>query len=188
MVDETSDVSKHKQVVICIHWVSKTFQVHEDFIGLYKIDQVYAGTLVFVIKDTLLRLNLSLNKIKGQCYDGAASMAGIRSGVAKQFLGEEPKAIYTHCHSYVFNLACSDAVKQYRLIKNALGTTYELIKPLKNSPRRDACFKKSLKTEASLIHLKFEPSVQPIGDSLSLKVCLIIMKYIVSSSMNALNL
>lgn len=180
MVDETTVISKHEQVVICIHRVSKTFQVHEDFIGIYKVDQVDAGTLVFVIKDTLLRLNLSLNKIRGQCYDGAASMAGIRSGVAKQLLGKEPKAIYTHCHSYVFNLACSNAVKQYKLIKNALGTTYELIKPLKNSPRRDTCLKK---TEAALIHLKFEPSVQPIGDSLSQKVCLIIMKYLMSSTL-----
>ena len=148
MVGETTDVSKHEQVVICIHWVSKTFQVHEDFIGLYKVDQVDAGTLVFVIKNTFLRLNLSLNKIGGQCYDGAASMTGIRSGVAKQLLGKEPKAIYTLCYGHVFNLTCSDAVKQRTLTKNALGATYELLKPLKNSPRRDACFE-SLKTEAA---------------------------------------
>ena len=74
MVDETTDVSNREQVVICIRWVSKNFDVHEDFIGLYKVDQIDAGTLVYVIKDTLLRLNLSLTRIRGQCYDGAASM------------------------------------------------------------------------------------------------------------------
>ena len=45
-----------------------------------------------MIKDTLLRLNLSLTRVRGQCYDRAANMAGIRSGVAKQLL-EEPRAV-----------------------------------------------------------------------------------------------
>ena len=146
MVDETTDVSNREQVVICIRWVSKTFDVHEDFIGLYNVDQIDAGTLVHVIKDTLLRLNLSLTRIKGQCYDGAASMAGIRSGVAKQLLDEEPRAIYTHCYGHALNLACGDAIKQCGLIKDALDITHELIKLLKNSPRRDSCFE-TLKAE-----------------------------------------
>ena len=131
MVDETTNVSNHEQVVICIRWVSKTSDVHEDFIGLYKVDQIDAGTLVHVIKDTLLRLNLSLTRIRGQCYDGDASMAGIRSVVAKQLLDE---------------LACGDAIKQCGLIKDALDITHELIKLLKNSPRRDSCFE-TLKVE-----------------------------------------
>lgn len=41
-----------------------------------------------VIKDVLLRLNLTLTKVRGQCYDGAANMAGPRSGVAKQLRNE----------------------------------------------------------------------------------------------------
>ena len=146
MVDETTDVSNREQVVICIRWVSKIFDVHEDFIGLYKVDQIDAGTLVYVIKDTLLRLNLSLTRIRGQCYDGAASMAGIRSGVAKQLLDEEPRALYTHCYGHALNLACGDAIKQCGLIKDALDITHELIKLLKKSPRRDSCFE-TLKTE-----------------------------------------
>ena len=127
MVDETTDVLNREQVVICIRWVSKTFDVHEDFIGLYKVDQIDAGTLVHVInlKDTLLRLNLSLIRIRGQCHDGAASMAGIRSGVAKELLDEEPRAVYTHCHGDALNLACGDAIKQCGLIKDALDITDE---------------------------------------------------------------
>jgi len=146
MVDETTDVSNREQVVLCIRWVSKDFEVHEDFIGLYKVDQIDARTLVFVIKDVLLRLNLSLSNIRGQCYDGAACMAGIRSAVAKQFLDEEPRAVYTHCYGHALNLACGDTIKQCSLIKDTLDTTHELIKLLKKSPRRDSCFE-TLKTE-----------------------------------------
>ena len=141
MIDETTDVSNHEQVVLCICWVSnQSFDVHEDFIGLYKVDKIDADSLVFVIKDTLLRLNLSLSNIRGRCYDGAAAMAGIRTGVAKQLLDEEPRAVYTHCYGHALNLACGDAIKQCSLIKDALDTTRELIKLLKNSPRRDTCF------------------------------------------------
>ena len=81
-----------------------------------------------------------------QCYDGAASMAGIRSGVARQLLDEEPRAVYTHCYGHALNLACGDTIKQCGLIKDALDITHELIKLLKKSPRRDACFE-TLKTE-----------------------------------------
>ena len=143
MVDETTNVSNREQVVLCICWISENFEVHEDSIGLYKVDKIDADTL---IKDVLLRLNLALTKIRGQCYDGAACMAGIRSGVAKQLLDEEPRAVYTHCYGHAPNLACSDAIKQCSLIKDTLDTTHELIKLLKESPRRDSCFE-TLKTE-----------------------------------------
>ena len=63
-----------------------------------------------VIKDTLLRMNLILGKVRGQCYDGVASMAGAISGVAKQHADEEPRAVFAHCYSHSLNLACGDAI------------------------------------------------------------------------------
>ena len=64
-----------------------------------------AGTIVHVIKDALVRMDLRLNKYPGQCYDSASNMSGPRSGVAKQLLDEEPHALYLHCHCYALNLA-----------------------------------------------------------------------------------
>ena len=72
------------QVVIVLQWVDDELNVHEEFIGLYEVPSIEASSLVFVIKDTLLRMNLTLAKACGQCYDGASNMCGIRSGVAKQ--------------------------------------------------------------------------------------------------------
>lgn len=146
MADETADVSNREQVVICIRWVSDNFAVHEEFIGMYVVDKIDAKTLVTTIKDVMCRLNIPLIKLRGQCYDGAASMAGSRSGVAKMILDEEPRALYTHCYGHALNLACSDTVKQCKIMKDALDVAYELIKLIKKSPRRDACFTR-LKTE-----------------------------------------
>ena len=73
MFDKTTDISNHEQVVVCMRWVSANFEIQEDFIGLSQIDQIDTGTLVAVIKHIFLRMNISLNKLRGQCYDGAAT-------------------------------------------------------------------------------------------------------------------
>ena len=102
-----------------------------------------------VIKDVIQRLNLSLNKVRGQCYDGAATMAGARSGVSTKLLSEEPRALYTHCYGHTLNLACADTVKQCKLMRDSLDTTYEITKLVKKSPKRDACLQQ-LKAEAAI--------------------------------------
>ena len=140
MVDETADVSNREQVVICIRWVSSNFEVHEEFMGLYPVDKIDATTLVTVIKDVLCRLSIPLSSLRGQCYDGAASMAGSRSGVARLIMDIEPRALYTHCYGHALNLACNDTVKQCKTMKDTLDVAYKLIKLVKKSLRRDACF------------------------------------------------
>jgi len=49
---------------------------------------------------------------------------------------------YTHCYGHALSLACGDAVKNYRIMKDALDTSYELIKLVKKSPRHDALLQK----------------------------------------------
>ena len=53
-----------EQFVICLRWVNDKFGVHEEFIGLYEIDNLTANTLVAAIKDTLLHMNLNLSRCR----------------------------------------------------------------------------------------------------------------------------
>ena len=76
MVDETADISNQEHMVVCIRWVTSKFKVHEEFIGMYGVNKTDSSTILSVIKEVLQQLNLSLNKLSGQCYDGAGSMAG----------------------------------------------------------------------------------------------------------------
>ena len=140
MVDETPDVANKEQVVICLRWVDNDFEVHEEFIGLYTTATTTADELVRIIKDALLRMNLSLSKVRGQCYDGAASMSGGHRGVATQLMKEEPRALYTHCYGHALNLACSDTIKNISLMRDALDNTKEITKLIKNSPKRGKQF------------------------------------------------
>ncbi|XP_011408542.1 PREDICTED: uncharacterized protein LOC105315551, partial [Amphimedon queenslandica] len=91
MADETTDATNNEQVTLIIRWVTQELEVHEEFLG-YLVGKIDSNTLTAVIKDVLLRANLSIHKLRGQCYDGASSMSGSKSGAAKQICDIEPRA------------------------------------------------------------------------------------------------
>ena len=68
---------------------------------MYSVDKIDAATLVHVIR----YLNLKLEDCRGQCYDGAANMCDIRSGVATQLSAKEPRALFTHCYGHNLDIA-----------------------------------------------------------------------------------
>ena len=45
---------------------------------LYALPNVTAATIVPAIQDTLAQLNLALNKARGQYYNGASTMRGLK--------------------------------------------------------------------------------------------------------------
>ena len=142
MVDECTDSSNHEQPAVCFRSVSKDLKVNEDFLGLYEIPDIAANTIVSVITDTLVRMNLTFFGCRGQCYDGAKNMAGERSGLAKQIAGKEKRALFCHCYGHSLNLAVSDAIKKCKIMADALDTTFEISKLIKYSPKRNAMFDK----------------------------------------------
>ena len=154
MIDETTDVTNQEQVTIVLRRIDDTFETCEEFIGLYTVSSIEAACLTEVIKDTMIRLNLSMEKLRGQCYDGCSTMSGIRTGVAKRISDEEPRAVFTHCYGHSLNVACSDTVKKSKLLKQALETTQEITKLIKFSPRRDAIFKKLKSDNESMFESK----------------------------------
>jgi len=149
MADEvTNSSNKERQFMVCIHWINKDLQAHEDFIGIHHVDTIEANTLVERLKDTLLRVNLSIHDCCGQSYDGASNMCGAKNGVSTQILVEEPHATFIHCCGHALNLATADVVRNVKCLKSTLDTTLEVSKLLKYSPRRGGIFEK-LKCEIS---------------------------------------
>jgi len=76
---------------------------------------------------------LDIHRIHGQCYDGASTMSGIKSEVAKLFTDMEASTIYTHCYGHALNLTASDAIKRCNMMKNTLDAVHEVCKLLKSS-------------------------------------------------------
>ena len=87
-------------------------------IGLYKIDDISANTIVVVIKDAVIRMNLFISSCRGQCYDGASNISGTRSGVTKQLQDDEPLALFMRCYGHALNLAAGDSISKCKV-----GTT-----------------------------------------------------------------
>ncbi len=140
MADECTDSANKEQVVICLRWVDHKLEVHEDFIGLYNVPDISANTIFSVITDCLLRMNLQWNRCRGQCFDGAANMTGIRNGVATKILQLESRALFTHCYGHSLNLAVCDTIKNSKVARDALDTSFEITKLIKFSPKREAMF------------------------------------------------
>ena len=159
MVDETTDVTNKEQVTVVMRRIDEKFEVFEEFLGLYSVSSIDAASLFSVIRDTLVRLNLPLIKIRGQCYDGCITMSGSRSGVAKRVKDEEPRAVFTHCYSHSLNLAANDSVKKSNFMNRALETTHEITKLIKLSPKRDAIFHQ-MKFESDLSSDTHSPGIR----------------------------
>ena len=79
------------------------FEMFEDFVGLYQVESTEAEKIYGVITDVLLRLNLAVSKVRGQCYDGASAMSGAKSGVVARVHAVEPRAVFTHCYGHALN-------------------------------------------------------------------------------------
>ena len=124
MMDETTDISNQEQVTIVMRRIDENFVASEEFLGLYTVSKIDASTLFTVIKDVMIRFNLPLSKLRGQCYDGCSTMSGSKSGVAKRIMDEEPRAVFTHCYCHSLNLAAGDSVKKSQLLKSALETDH----------------------------------------------------------------
>ena len=87
MTDQVTDCSKKEQFFICFRWVDKGFDTHEDLEFTMSIT-LKPDTSVTVIKDVLIRLNIPLSDARGQCYDGAKNMCGIKNVVSNKMLSE----------------------------------------------------------------------------------------------------
>ena len=121
IADEYTDVGNQEQLTICLRWVDDQLEAYEDFLGFYNIPNIQSSTIVPVIKDALIRLQLSLSNCRGQCYDGASNMLGKRSGVAKQIQECQSKAHITHCHGHCLALSVKDATKNSKILSDTMS-------------------------------------------------------------------
>ena len=95
--------------------------------------------------------------MQGHCYDGASTMAGEKSGVAKAITDLEHKALYAHCYSHALNLVAQDTIKHVKTMQDTLDTTYEITKLIKKSPNVRKCSKKLLMKSIMILLISMHP-------------------------------
>ncbi|XP_026821283.1 zinc finger MYM-type protein 1-like [Rhopalosiphum maidis] len=142
IVDETQDLSRHEQVAIIIRYATKDLSPAEVFLGFYKTENTDGETLSMLIKSTLVSHGLKIENLRGQCYDGAASMRGSYKGVQARIKEENHLAMYIHCNAHILNLCLIDLAKQVSYVRNVFGTLNTLHNFIGASSKRHAIFEK----------------------------------------------
>lgn len=126
LADETADVSGVEQFSICARYYDEDFKkLREDFLVFVPATDVTGKGLATKILETLSCLSLETKYLRGQGYDGAASMSGSFNGVKAHILEKYPLAFYIHCTSHSLNLAVSNACS-VKSVRNTMGSIQEI--------------------------------------------------------------
>ncbi|XP_065671651.1 52 kDa repressor of the inhibitor of the protein kinase-like [Hydra vulgaris] len=107
IADETTDVSHHEQLCVCIRFVCLINGFHtirEEFLNFKKANDLSGKGLGELIIQTLKGHCLNLTYLVGQGYDGASAMSGCYNGVQEHVRMVAPSAVFVHCRSHVLNL------------------------------------------------------------------------------------
>ena len=140
VVDGTQDCTGIEQESICIRYVAHDLEPHEVFVGLYQPSDTKGATIAAVIEDALVRLDLPLNDLRGQTYDGAANMAGEYNGCQAIISQKQPLALYMHCGAHCSNLVMESAAIACPLVRDAISCVHELGVVLSRSGKLKAVF------------------------------------------------
>ena len=135
------EVSSHnvEHLPICLRFVDGECNIREEFIGFVKLERVRAVDIADAIIHTIENLGLSVQYLRGQGYDGAATMSGERSGVQARIRERQPKALYTHCAGHSLNLAVLNSCSILP-IKNCIDQIKSFTLWIKHSDKRERTF------------------------------------------------
>lgn len=127
IMDSTQDITKLDQVSIVIRYVvinhnESSISVKESFLGFFVIEKHGAQDYEELITNILVKLDIDINKCRGQGYDGASVMSGVYSGVQKRIKDKVPTASYVHCCAHNLNLVISDAAKSSKKVVSFFET------------------------------------------------------------------
>ena len=110
IADTTPDISKHKQLSLCVRAVSKLGNVSEHLLFCTCGLSSTAEQLLNHIADELERLAVPYDNLVAQTHDRASNMSGRYNGLQAKFkeLAGEEHIIFVHCYAHTLNLVLGD--------------------------------------------------------------------------------
>ena len=146
MADECSDVANKEQLTIVIRYVNEDDEICEYFVEFLECENGITGlALAEKIKSALQdKYGLDMINLRGQCYDGAGNMSGVRKGLAARVTQEFPKAVYTWCSSHKLNLCVVKSCDMTE-VRNMIDKATEVAIFFNYSPQRQRTFEEQIK-------------------------------------------
>ena len=69
MCDGIQDITLENHESIVIIYIDENLQEQETFIGCYSSTSSTSESIANILKDTIIRLGLSMFNVRGQCYN-----------------------------------------------------------------------------------------------------------------------
>ncbi|KAG8634293.1 hypothetical protein MANES_17G023647v8 [Manihot esculenta] len=123
LVDEARDCSVKEQMSLVLRFVNDKGMVLERFLGLVHVNETSAKVLKNAIDTFFAKHDLSLAKLRGQGYDGAANMSGEFNGLKTLILKENKNAHYIHCFAHQLQLVVVTASHESESVVNTIGAS-----------------------------------------------------------------
>lgn len=125
IVDESTDLSVHKKLVVYVRYVSNG-EMKTELVGNIRIPDGKADTIYREILSALETLGLDITNCAGLGSDGASVMFGRKGGVGVMLAKDAPYLTHVHCVAHRLSLACSDAAKDVSFLKSYKDTLKNL--------------------------------------------------------------
>ena len=127
----------------CVLWVDENIFSYEDFLGLHEMEKTDAINIANIIKYIILRLGFNSEKLRGQSYDGCATMMWKKKEISTQIRNDiQPLPLSIHCQAHSLSLACGDRIRNVAVVSKSLNTSYEMTKLVKFYPKGDSHLRK----------------------------------------------
>lgn len=127
IVDGTQDLAGKEQESICVRYVDQTLNPVEAFVGMYDMSESTTGlSIASCVLDALIRLQLPVEQLRGQTYDGASNMSGKYNGCQAIIRDRQPLALFTHCGSHCTNLVAQKVCSESQLVRNTVQLVQEI--------------------------------------------------------------
>ncbi|CAM4898587.1 unnamed protein product [Rotaria socialis] len=149
MNDETTDISCHEQVSSVIRYVDDKLNVFEKFVGFERTASMTGEALCALLIKWLSKLDLKLENLVGQCYDGGSNMRGEYQGVSARLRQVASLGIYVHCNGHILNLCLIDVSARVPSVRNNFGVVSSLYNLIEGSAKRQQVFE-NIQKEAGL--------------------------------------
>ncbi len=136
IADEATDISHNGQLSLSIRWVDSHYTIHKYSLGIIQLENTKASTIYSVIGDILIHCSLPITQWRGQAFDRASNMSGVRNGIQALVKKDADQALYVHCLAHNLNLCVQEVSKKCDLVCNVMELIiYELVQLIKFSPK-----------------------------------------------------
>lgn len=139
-LDTTPDAGKNDQLSMILRFVKKEGDVVEALLDLSHVKKADSESLYAQLCRLLKEYDLNIEHLRGQGYDGCATMAGHYSGLQARVREACPEAYFVHCYAHRLNLVVVDTCTKNVDARNFFGILQKLYVFIENSTKRHGLF------------------------------------------------